>query len=109
MRGIVQRSGRRFGHLDGTHVDTVPALHAALAAALDFPSYYGHNLDALADVLGDLPSAPGTQPVLLWDSWGVCAEVEPRTCTIVLELLGASVTTLLRGPGPGAVLRRSAS
>lgn len=29
--------------------------HAALAAGLDFPAYYGHNLDALYDCLTDLP------------------------------------------------------
>ena len=29
-------------------------LHARLAAALDFPDWYGHNLDALMDCLTDL-------------------------------------------------------
>lgn len=28
--------------------------HALLAEALDFPDYYGANLDALADCLGDV-------------------------------------------------------
>jgi hypothetical protein len=31
-------------------------LHRDLAAALDFPGYYGHNLDALNDCLRDLAS-----------------------------------------------------
>ena len=37
--------------------DTLPdakALHRVLAAILHFPEYYGHNLDALYDCLGDL-------------------------------------------------------
>ena len=29
-------------------------LHAYLAARLDFPAYYGNNLDALQDCLGDI-------------------------------------------------------
>lgn len=29
-------------------------LHARLAAALDFPHWYGHNLDALMDCLTDV-------------------------------------------------------
>ncbi|WP_335936391.1 barstar family protein [Streptomyces sp. PTD5-9] len=29
-------------------------MHRAIAAALDFPDYYGHNLDALNDCLGDV-------------------------------------------------------
>ncbi len=31
-------------------------LHAALAEALSFPAWYGHNLDALYDCLTDLES-----------------------------------------------------
>src|SRR5947209_19905794 len=36
-------------------------MHRALAARLEFPGYYGHNLDALNDCLGDLdiPEAGG--------------------------------------------------
>ncbi|MFI8943197.1 barstar family protein [Streptomyces syringium] len=29
-------------------------MHRAIAAALHFPDYYGHNLDALNDCLGDV-------------------------------------------------------
>lgn len=29
-------------------------MHRAIAAALQFPNYYGHNLDALNDCLGDV-------------------------------------------------------
>lgn len=33
---------------------TRPALHEAFARALDFPAWYGNNLDALYDCLTDL-------------------------------------------------------
>ena len=47
-------------------------MHTALAAELNFPSYYGHNLDALNDVFRDIgeyrygsdPSTTGTVLVL---------------------------------------------
>lgn len=39
--------------LDVTNISTVKALHVYLAYALDLPSYYGKNLDALHDVLGE--------------------------------------------------------
>ena len=35
-------------------LDTREALHAAIAQALSFPEWYGHNLDALYDCLTDL-------------------------------------------------------
>ncbi|MBP2001449.1 ribonuclease inhibitor [Paenibacillus shirakamiensis] len=37
--------------LDGKNIDTREALHTALREALDLPSYYGNNLDALWDAL----------------------------------------------------------
>ena len=96
VRGVVRRGGWRFGHLDGSRVVTVEDLHDAISGALGFPSYYGRNLDALADCLAD---CDGSQ-LLLWDDWGGLARTEPRVTAIVLDLLGASrVTTLLRGAG----------
>ncbi len=40
--------------LDVTNISTVKALHVYLAYALDLPSYYGKNLDALHDVLCEI-------------------------------------------------------
>ena len=35
-------------------IETKQQLHAALASALNFPEWYGHNLDALYDCLTEL-------------------------------------------------------
>ena len=40
--------------LDVTNIATVKALHVYLAYMLDLPAYYGGNLDALHDVLGEI-------------------------------------------------------
>ena len=40
--------------LDVTNIGTVKALHVYLAYMLDLPDYYGRNLDALHDVLGEI-------------------------------------------------------
>lgn len=37
--------------IDCAVIDTKAAFHQALAQALDFPDYYGNNLDALYDCL----------------------------------------------------------
>ena len=40
--------------LDGRQIRSRDALHDYLAQALELPSYYGANLDALHDVLTEL-------------------------------------------------------
>ena len=40
--------------LDGRRMTSRESAHQQLAQALDFPSYYGRNLDALHDCLGDI-------------------------------------------------------
>ncbi|MCW2816893.1 MAG: hypothetical protein JWN84_4348 [Nocardioides sp.] len=96
VRHVVEVAGGRLAHLDGARIDSAPALHAALAAALRFPDWYGANLDALADCLREVPQ----RVVLLWDDWATLAEAEPRVFDVALGLLGERVLVLLRGLGP---------
>lgn len=49
--------------LDGSSIRTKAAMLDALAKVMDFPDYFGHNYDALADLVNDLP--PG-QHTLVW-------------------------------------------
>ena len=41
--------------LDCAGLDSPDAFHRALAGVMDFPPYYGKNLDALFDCLTELP------------------------------------------------------
>ncbi len=55
--------------LDCRSVQSPQALHMALQSGLDFPAWYGRNLDALYDCLTDLHQK--TCLILLgWDSLG---------------------------------------
>ncbi len=40
--------------IDGEMIKDREALHAAICEGLDFPDYYGNNLDALYDCLTDI-------------------------------------------------------
>ena len=44
--------------LDGARMDSRAALHAELKDKLSLPDYYGGNLDALNDCLGELRERP---------------------------------------------------
>ena len=44
----------RLIELDGRAMDTRAALHRHLKQALSLPDYYGNNLDALNDCLGEM-------------------------------------------------------
>jgi len=40
--------------VDLTHIKTPRGMHAYMAYIMDFPSYYGRNLDALYDMLTEI-------------------------------------------------------
>ena len=49
--------------LEGKNIATPESLHDALARALEFPDYYGRNLDALWDCLTGWVEGPVT---IIW-------------------------------------------
>ncbi len=104
---VVTHAGWAFSHLDGWTLGEAKAdVLAGLGTALEFPQTFGRNLDALADSLRDVDDEPGR--LLLWDGWSVLARSEPRTFSVVLDILSeragahdaTSFAVLLRGEGP---------
>ena len=56
--------GWRWHRVDVAGGESINDLHEALAAGLDLPNWYGHNLDALMDVLRDLEDPPARGTVI---------------------------------------------
>jgi RNAse (barnase) inhibitor barstar len=78
--------------VDGRQIRTKAAMLDALAAALDFPDYFGHNLDALNDLVNDLP--PG-EHTLTWQAPDVLRKADPDAYEQILDILShASRLTL---------------
>jgi len=103
VRHTVEHAGWDFGHVDGWLGESEADFHAALAASLGFPDWYGGNLDALWDCLVTCVTEP---TVLLWDGWGPLAHAEPDRFPRLLRVLrdrtveAPPFTVLLRGDGP---------
>lgn len=61
----------------------------SFAAALSFPAYFGHNLDALADSLGDVH--PGEPTTVVWLA-GSIERADPKLYSTVRTILQQSLT-----------------
>ncbi|QXE36412.1 barstar family protein [Streptomyces sp. GMY02] len=86
--------GFRVIRLEAGQWNTERDMHHAMAAALDFPDYYGRNLDALNDCLGDVAcyggydDAPeGTGLVLVFTDYDRFAATCPRAAQVVLDII----------------------
>lgn len=73
--------------LDGSTVHSKREMLNAIAAALSFPDYFGHNLDALADALRDLSWLPDGEHVLIWSSPHTLREADPQVYQVIREVL----------------------
>ena len=51
---IHSESNMYLAFLDGKHCQSIDQFHIKIAEALQFPDYYGQNLDALDEMLNDL-------------------------------------------------------
>jgi Barstar (barnase inhibitor) len=111
VRRELAAAGWTLHRVDGRAVTGAPELFEECAAALAFPKWFGHTWDGLAGCLGDLSWLPGRGHVLLWDRYGVLAELDPKAWTTVCQVLSEAAQTrqasaadplfvLLRGAGP---------
>lgn len=59
--------------IDLSKICSAKVIHNILAQTLDFPDWYGHNLDALYDCLTELP-----EPIhLVLKNWDAAADFAP--------------------------------
>ncbi|MFD8411711.1 barstar family protein [Streptomyces sp. NPDC059650] len=97
LNQAVQRLGDRdfrVVRLAAGQWSTEQDMHRAFAAALHFPDYYGHNLDALNDCLGDVAcygpyddTAEGTGLVLTFTDYDRFAAACPKVAQAALDII----------------------
>ncbi len=98
--------------VDGRRAPIKHAVLLAIGQALQFPAWYGVNLDALHDALGDLSWLPPGQVSLVWTHPEAFKLADPAGYQAVLDILRAAedasrdgerplrVTIVARPPGP---------
>ena len=79
--------------LPGAAVRDGVAFLAACGRALDFPSWYGQNWDALGDCLVDLSWLPSPGTALLWPDSVALAEADPAAWRLAFDVFASSAAT----------------
>jgi RNAse (barnase) inhibitor barstar len=97
--GTLARSlGFEFVRVDLSGCSDKAEFLQRIATALAFPSWFGHNWDALFDCLSDLGWRPAPGYVLLLENPGEFRDAEPQVFDTALAILGdAAVVWQERG------------
>ncbi|QFU92831.1 Barstar (barnase inhibitor) [Amycolatopsis sp. YIM 10] len=69
----------------------------AIAAALDFPDWFGRNLDALYDCLTDLSWLPAGEHVLIWAGSEAFKTADPKAYLAIRSVLSDAQRALAPG------------
>jgi RNAse (barnase) inhibitor barstar len=84
--------GWRLARINGSEAKTLKGFYNQMAEALDFPDYFGHNLDSLDELLNDLQWIKENRIIIyIKDSaaW-LSAEKSGDKLTTVLDLMEAT-------------------
>ncbi|WP_290512095.1 barstar family protein [Aeromicrobium sp.] len=74
--------------LDSTDNVSVQDFYDVIVCSWGLPTWFGRNLDALFDALGDLTMTP---TVLVWSGLGQLADIDPELAGAVLDILRDAV------------------
>jgi RNAse (barnase) inhibitor barstar len=87
LDAAAERAGLTRWSVDLAGVRTKEQLLATLAERLSFPEWFGHNWDALNDVLAEMAWEQTGGVVLTLGNCGELANVDPETFETALEVL----------------------
>jgi len=87
----IEQSARAFGltfvRIDLSGIAIKEGFLQTVARALQFPSYFGMNLDAFEECMTDLSWCPSNGYVLVFDNLEAFAQSEPKEVQVVRSIL----------------------
>lgn len=86
-----QEQDFQLGYLDGSNITNKAEFLTACAAALKFPSHFGHNWDALEECLTDLEWLPGGGYLLLYSHPKPFAQKHPKDWKTLIEIFQSAI------------------
>jgi RNAse (barnase) inhibitor barstar len=89
IAGLVAISYRIFD-FDCTDWSNDAIMHSQLAARLEFPEYYGRNLDALSECLGDFPFLQNEAAALVLRRFDDLFNREPELAATLLHIIASA-------------------
>ena len=90
LLAAAEESGLAVFRIDLAEARDKDALFKRLAAALEFPDWFGHNWDALADCLGDLSWLPADGYLLLLERCDAFRASHGGDVATMLQILAAA-------------------
>lgn len=87
--------------------DSATAVMESIAGALEFPDYFGHNLDALYDCLTDLSWLADGEHVVVWSKPKALREADPQSYSAIAGVLADAVADGTGGGSSLALLLRA--
>jgi hypothetical protein len=94
--GWLADHGYQLVRLDAGAWHSQADFHRDIQIALDFPDYYGHNLDAFNDCLRDVAtyaygaSRDATGTILVFTGYDAFAAREPRAAQVILDIIAGN-------------------
>ena len=113
VRRVLRAGGFGLRTLDGGSVLSDRSFFREVGRALAFPSHFGHNWDALQDLLGDLARGGERRIALLWCAADRSFEADPQSAVdafvafsraaedLASEAPPTQLEVFLLGDGPG--------
>ena len=88
--GWLRGEGYQIEEFDCTGWHAESDFHTAIAARLAFPDYYGGNLDAFNDCIGDIEVPDAGGKAIVFRRFDLFAQREPRVAQVILDIMASA-------------------